>query len=228
MIEEIRDHFEKEYPREGCGIIAVVKGKKKWYPCTNVAEGEDDFILDPKEFIEVKKAADIIAIVHSHPDGEALPSENDIKYCNALGIPYHIFSFPQMELHTLQPRVTFNPLVGREYDFGKFDCLEAARDHYSSIGIELQKRLPYLDDWWEVGEDYFTEEHIKEWGFSKVTDLKVNDLLIFSIGASVGNHCGVYLGNDIFFHHAVHRLSCRENMYPMWKKHLTGIYRYEP
>jgi cell wall-associated NlpC family hydrolase len=51
--------------------------------------------------------------------------------------------------------------------------------------------------------------------------------LIFTMGANVPNHCGVYTGNDIFFHHAVNRLSCRENLYPLWKKYLTGIYRYE-
>ena len=33
MIEDIKAHFEKEYPREACGIIGVVKGKKTWFPC---------------------------------------------------------------------------------------------------------------------------------------------------------------------------------------------------
>ena len=37
MIEELQEHFEKEYPREACGVIAIVKGKKKWFACTNVA-----------------------------------------------------------------------------------------------------------------------------------------------------------------------------------------------
>ena len=46
MIEEIQKHFEKEYPREGCGLILIVKGKKKWFPCENVAETEDNFIAD--------------------------------------------------------------------------------------------------------------------------------------------------------------------------------------
>ena len=42
----------------------------------------------------------------------------------------------------------------------------------------------------------------------------------------VNNHCGVYLGNDIFYHHAEERLSCRENLYPRWHKWLVGAYRY--
>ena len=27
--EKIIEHFDAEYPREGCGVIAIVKGKSK-------------------------------------------------------------------------------------------------------------------------------------------------------------------------------------------------------
>jgi proteasome lid subunit RPN8/RPN11 len=227
MIEEIIAHFEKEYPREGCGIIGIVKGKKKWFPCNNLASEDEDFILDPKEFIEVKKQADILAIVHNHIHSSNKASENDEKFCNVLGIPYYIFSYPEMELNILEPSRREHPLIGREYQFGVSDCLEAIRDYYREhSGIQLQRRLPYLDNWWEHGHNYFTEEHLKEWGFNKVSELQPSDLLVFTMGALVPTHCGVYLGNDLFFHHAVNRLSCRENLYPIWKKHLTGIYRY--
>lgn len=227
MIEEIREHFEREYPREACGIIGIVKGKKKYFPCTNLAESDEDFVLDPTDYIRVKKQADIFAIVHNHVEASNAPSENDIKYCDSLGVPYYIFSYPIMELNIVQPRHLVNPLIGRDYEFGKYDCLEAVRDYYSqNLNIELQKRFPYLDNWWEQGHNYFTESHIKEWGFYKVEDLKPNDILIFTMGALVPTHCGVYIDNDIFFHHAVNRISCRENLYPLWKKHLTGIYRY--
>ena len=29
MIEEIQQHFEKEYPREACGVIGIIKGKRQ-------------------------------------------------------------------------------------------------------------------------------------------------------------------------------------------------------
>lgn len=228
MIDEIQKHFADEYPKEACGIIGIVKGKKKYFPCTNLADKDEDFILDPKDYISVKRQADIFAIVHNHIHYTNEPSDNDSKYCNTLGVPYYIFTYPSMDLNILEPKVNFNPLSGREYEFGKFDCLEAVRDYYSyELKICLKNRLPYLDDWWLKNENYFTEEHIKEWGFKKVDDLIPNDILIFTMGALVPTHCGVYLGNDIFFHHAVNRLSCKENLYPLWKKHLTGIYRYE-
>jgi len=228
MIHEILEHFESSYPKEGCGVIGVIKGKKKWFPCINLADTDEDFLIDPKEYIQIKKQADIIAIVHNHINCSNEPSKNDIKYCNSIGIPYYIFSYPSMQLNIVNPVKLFNPLIGREYEFGKFDCLEAVRDYYrETLSIELQMRIPYLDDWWLQGHNYFTEEHMKEWGFKLVDSLQTNDILIFTMGALVPTHCGVYLGDDIFFHHAANRLSCRENIYPLWKKHLTGIYRYE-
>jgi proteasome lid subunit RPN8/RPN11 len=226
-LSAIEDHFRSWYPKEGCGVIGVVKGKSKWFPCENLADQKEDFVMNTEDFHNANLESDVIAIVHNHVDSSPEPSYNDRKYCNALGIPYYIFSYPNMELEILKPRKVVNELSGREYEFGIFDCLEAIRDFYSQkLKINLKKREPYLDDWWEKGEDYFTPEHIKEWGFHQVEDLKENDVLIFSMGAKIGTHCGVYLDDDIFFHHAVNRLSCKENLYPLWKKHLTGIYRY--
>ena len=68
FIEELRGHFEKEYPKEGCGVISVVKGKKKWFPCTNTAEDDEHFIIDTQEYLKLSRTTDIIGIVHSHPD----------------------------------------------------------------------------------------------------------------------------------------------------------------
>ena len=226
MIEDIKTHFEKEYPREGCGIIGVVKGKKVWFPCRNIAEDDEDFIMSSEDWFEVKKKADIFAIVHNHIDSSNEPSQSDINNCNALGIPYYIFSYPDLELNIVEPKENFYPLLGREYSFGTSDCFEAMRDWLASENIQIPAREVFEDDWWEKGIDYFTEENIKNWNHVKVDSPEKNDVLIFAVESAIGNHCGVYLGNDVFFHHAVNRLSCRESLYPFWGKHIIGIYRY--
>ena len=227
-LHDIYAHFEKEYPREGCGVLGIQKGKLCWIPCSNIAKNDDDFVIPSKEFFEIRKNYDIIGIVHSHPDGKALPSEYDKNYCNALCIPYYIFSFPEMELFLLEPEKTNNPLAGREYKFGTADCFEATRDYLASVNIKIPARDLFEDDWWTKGLDYFTDEIISNYNFRRVYDApQPNDVLIFSVSTEVGNHCVVYLGNDTMFHHAQQRLSCKENLYPFWIKHLTGIYRYE-
>lgn len=226
MIEEIKIHFEQEYPREGCGIIGIVKGKKKWFPCKNIAENENDFILSSDDWFSIKRKADIFAIVHNHINGSNEPSQNDINNCNALGIPYYIFSYPELDLNIVEPKENFNPLIGREYEFGVTDCFEAMRDWLNSEGIKIPKRAAFEDDWWLKDLDYFTEETISQWGFKKVDSPQKNDLLVFAVDSSIGNHCGVYLNNDVFFHHAENRLSCRESLYPFWGKYIIGIYRH--
>jgi proteasome lid subunit RPN8/RPN11 len=227
-LTEIEEHFEKEYPKEGCGILAVIKGEKKWFPCTNIAETGEDFVIDSQEYLKILRTSDITAIVHSHPDTTNEPSENDIKYCNALGIPYYIFSYPDMELNIVSPKKDLTDLYGREYKFGEMDCFEALRDYLSEQNIIIPPRAMFEDDWWDKDLDYFTEEIIKDWNHVpvKLADIQPNDVLIFKLMAKVNNHCGVYLGDDIFYHHAYNRLSCRESLYPVWYKSITGVYRY--
>lgn len=232
MIEyltDIEEHFKQEYPREGCGVLAVVKGKLRWFPCTNVATDEDDFILDSSEYLKLLRTTDIVGIVHSHPDAPATPSISDIESCNALGIPYYIFSYPSMDLEILQPTSSTKDLYGREYKFGVTDCFEAMRDYLKEQSIEIKPRAAFEDDWWTKGLNYFTDEVVKDWGFKPVSlaTIQPNDMLVFKVFSEVPNHCGVYLGNEIFYHHAVNRLSCRESLYPMWVQYLTGAYRHE-
>lgn len=228
MIDEIEEHFKSEYPREGCGVIGIVKGKKRWFPCENLAEDNETFILSSRDYFKIKQQADILAIVHSHPDASNEPSQHDVNCCNALGVPYYIFSYPDMELNIVEPKKVFNNLIGREYEFGVTDCFEAMRDWLESEGINIPPREPFEYLFHEKGIDYFSEEIIKKWNHVRVESPQKNDVLIFKVGSSdIADHCGVYLGNDVMFHHAANRLSCRENMYPFWIKHLVGIYRHE-
>ena len=133
-----------------------------------------------------------------------------------------------MELNIIEPKVVSQPLIGREYEFGVRDCFEVVRDYYKTQDIDLPKRALFEDDWWDRGLNYFCTDYIASWGFKEVTgSLLPNDLIVFTMGAKVGNHCGVYLGQDVFLHHAYERLSCRENLYPIWQKHITGVYRHE-
>lgn len=228
MIEEIKKHFEKEYPREGCGVIGIVKGKKRWFPCENVAADKDNFSLSSSDYLNIKRKADIFAIVHSHPDASNEASEHDINCCNAIGVPYYIFSYPEMDLNIVEPKKRAYPLIGREYEFGIKDCFEAMRDYLGSKDITIPPRIPFEDNWWNRDLNYFCSEVIEKWGGKEIPllDIKPNDVLIFKMRHTVPDHCGVYLGNDIFFHHAENRLSCRENLYPFWAEYITGAYRY--
>ncbi len=228
LYEEIEKHFKKEYPREGCGVLAVVKGKKQWFPVKNIAKNNNDFIMDSDEYMNIMLTSDIVGIVHNHINGSPDPGETDIQQCNVLGIPYYIFSYPEMELKILQPENNYTDLYGREYKFGTVDCFEAMRDYLITKNITIPPRALFEEEWYNKKLDYFSPEVIKNWGGQPIelNELKENDVLIFKVQEAVNNHCGVYIGNDIFYHHAVNRLSCRENLYPFWYQYLEGAYRY--
>lgn len=227
-LQDIKDHFDKEYPKEGCGVLSVVKGKKQWFPCTNIATNNDDFIMDSEEYIKLLTTTDIVGIVHNHIGSSSEPGETDKVACNTLGIPYYIFSYPDMNLTVLEPENNTTDLYGREYEFGVADCFEAVRDYLFQQGMEIPHRALFEENWYNKGLDYFTTEMVKKWKGEPVNldELKENDVLLFKVQEEVNDHCGVYLGNDIFYHHAFNRLSCRENLYPFWHKYLIGAYRY--
>ena len=226
--EKIIEHFNAEYPREGCGVIAIVKGKSKWVPCKNVAENDDDFIIDSKDYIKASYQGDIVAVVHSHPDASPEPSETDVKQCNGLNLDYYIISIPDIQLEHLKPNRVDRPLIGREYEFGVNDCFSLVQSYYQKFDIEMP-RYAFEDDWWNKGLDYFGDLWQNYEGWSEATDgsLLKNDLLYFNVDSSVPNHCGVYLGDDLLLHHAYNRLSCRELLYPFWGKYKTKILRNE-
>ena len=229
FLPDIEKHFSDNYPYEACGVLAIKKGVLNWIPCTNVAEEAESFIIDSTEYLNIYKTSDIVGIVHNHPDGTSEASEGDINNCNSLGIPYYIFSYPDMDLNILQPKKNFTELYGREYKFGVYDCFEATRDYLESQGIEIPPRIPWEDDWFNKDLDYFRPEIVEKWGGKEVdiSDIQKNDVITFQVKAEVPNHCGVYLGNDIFYHHAVDRLSCRENLYPFWVQFIDRVYRYD-
>jgi proteasome lid subunit RPN8/RPN11 len=226
--EEIVEHFNAEYPREGCGVIGIIKGKSRWFPCKNVAEDIYYFKIDSKDYIKASHKADIVAVVHSHPDASPKPSETDVKQCNGLNLDYYIISIPEIQLEHLKPNRVDQPLIGREYEFGVNDCFSLVQSYYEKFDIKMH-RYPFEDYWWDKGLDYFGDLWKEYEGWSEVTDGSIlkHDLLFFNMQSSVPNHCGIYLENDLFLHHAHGRMSSRELLYSFWGKFKTKILRNE-
>lgn len=230
IIDEIESHFASEYPNEGCGILYTRNGEMCWKPCKNIAKNpSESFEIPSDSLLEVLLRYPIVGIVHSHPDGSPEPSEHDIESCNASGFNYYIFVYPSMVCYTLEPRKGIADLIGRKYLFGIYDCFEAMRDFYSkNLNIYIPPRKLFEENWWEKGLNYFSSDNVSNWNFYPTNDIQENDLLVFSVMSEVPNHCGVYTGNNEFYHHALNRLSCIEELKGIWMECLSGAYRYEP
>jgi proteasome lid subunit RPN8/RPN11 len=226
-IEAIRAHAEREYPRESCGLLAIVKGRERYMPCSNAAQGTEHFVLPADEYAAAEEMGEIIAVVHSHPNVPAKPSQADLVSCESSGLPWHIVRVDLIdgtpkagELVTIEPSGYKAPLVGRQFSHGVLDCYQLIVDWYEQErGIALPQ-FSRADEWWNDGKSDLYTEGFPKAGFAKLPDggpLEVGDVILMQIRARNGvpNHAGIYLGDGLMLHHLYGRLSSRD-LYGGW------------
>lgn len=236
-INAIRRHAEAEYPRESCGLIIIRKGRDKYLPCTNAAQGTDHFIISVQDYAKAEEQGDIIAVVHSHPDAPATPSEADKVACKAPGLMWHIVRVNSIdgiptagELITTEPCGYQAPLVGRPFFHGVLDCYSLIRDwHQQTYNITL-KKFTRTDDWWNDGVSDLYTQGFPQAGFVSVdaeAELLPGDVILMQIRSNNGvpNHAAIYLGDGLILHHLHGRLSSRDVYGGYWGEVTRNIIR---
>ena len=93
-MHEIRQHGERDYPFECCGLMLgrfESDGRKsvsETFPISNAREEEakrNRFLIRPEELMRGEKYArekrlDVVGFYHSHPDDRAVPSQYDLEH----------------------------------------------------------------------------------------------------------------------------------------------------
>ncbi len=91
---EMRQHGERDYPFECCGLMLgrfENDGRKivtETYPISNAREEaakRNRFLIGPEELLRGEKyarekALDVVGFYHSHPDDRAVPSQYDLEH----------------------------------------------------------------------------------------------------------------------------------------------------
>jgi [CysO sulfur-carrier protein]-S-L-cysteine hydrolase len=84
LLDAMVAHCQREAPLESCGVLGGVDARvSSLHPLRNIKASETRYLGDPKELVAAyvalrERGADILAIYHSHPSGEAIPSRIDL------------------------------------------------------------------------------------------------------------------------------------------------------
>ena len=221
-------HAQAEAPCEACGLVVIIKGRERYWPCKNLAVGTDQFILDPVDYAEAHDAGSITAIFHSHPNGPAQPSQADLLSCGASGLPWFIVSTINGQWHYMEPERYHAPLVGREWRHGVLDCYSLIRDWYLEERGLLLPDFERRDEWWLRGDNLYLD-NFRSAGFVEIgrSDLDVGDVILMRVGSPVPNHGAIFLGYNQIVHHVQNRLSGRDVYSEFWRQRTTHVLRYE-
>jgi len=228
--EAASQYAQAEFPREACGLVVIVRGKEKFWPCRNISDfGGDQFIMDPNDYAEAEKAGEIVGVFHSHINLPPIPSGADKVACEATGLKWYIIGVPTLSWFEFEPSGYEEPLVGRVHCWGTLDCWSIVRDWYRiERGIELIN-LPRAPNFWQRGENILGDNY-KRAGFVAIHEdepLEVGDVILMQTGDSpFPNHVALYIGDDIILHHAENRLSSRDVYGGWYKKHTVKVVRY--
>ncbi len=223
-------HAKKDAPHEACGLLAVCKGKEKYFPCKNLAEDlEDQFIIDPDDWVKAEDAGEIIGVFHSHPNHPPIASQADLVSCEYLDLPFYIVTPESEQWNYFEPSGYKKGLIGREWVWDVQDCWSLITDWYKekkNIQIKYWKRPKSPED--------FEKNPLFEYGLPKVgfheiddsVELEVGDVLLMKSYKNTLSHVALYIGDQTILHHCQKRLSCRETYDQKYIECTKKRYRY--
>ncbi|MBJ2345587.1 MULTISPECIES: C40 family peptidase [Pseudomonas] len=244
----IEAHAIDEYPREACGLLVRVSRKEIYIPCRNIASTPNEhFRLAPEDYAAAEDRGEILAVVHSHPDYPATPSEADRVSCEASGLLWHILEVRKDDddvvragnLVSFAPVGYQAPLIGRKFVHGVHDCLSIILDFYRrEMGIDLGS-YEREDGWWDKGGNLYLE-NLPAAGFEKVPAPQHGDIVLMQIRSPVPNHAGIYLADGVLrsepehypapgsiLHHLYNRDSKRDVYGGYWSEVTVSYWRYQ-
>ena len=219
MKTKILNHAKKCGENECCGFVI---DNKIYMPCTNISPTPTEaFEISPDDWIQAETIGEITAIVHSHPNGLPILSEADQIYQQQTGVDWWIVCDNQIHKFRF-----IKPLLGREFEHGKTDCLSIVRDAYMLAGIDLPN-YERADDWWHNGQNLYLDLLPKN-GFERVDaeDIQEGDIILVCLGSETPNHAAIYVGNQYILHHCPDRLSKRDLYGGFWRNYTHSIWRH--
>lgn len=237
MFTEHYDQLKHEalvaYPEEA--VWLVVRGE-----CRRVANVSPE----PTKTFQVAKSTMIEAmiegldaVIHSHPDYPACPSEADMRGQIETAVPWGVIATDGQQCTPVTwfgDGVDRQPLIGRGFCHGVTDCYGLIRDYYQiEHGIVLPE-YPRSWEWWLNGQNLYLDG-VEAAGFVRIRpqDAREGDMWFAQLRSPVPNHGGIMAANGLALHHPSaslpvdpSRLSKRDPI-GRWLPHITHWYRHK-
>jgi len=203
-LEQIRAEALEVFPQEGAWLIT----KKGCRQVSNIAEDPENFFDISATDIKAATKEGLLAVVHSHTNGNAYPGVMDMQYQINTDVPWGIVVCDGVNSSGITwwggkgPEQT-DDLLDRTFCHGVTDCYSLLRDYYGQVfGITLPM-MPRQWKWWDENPNFILEG-LEETGFSRIKDdPRPGDVWLASIGVRNGalTHCGILLENELTHHH---------------------------
>jgi len=142
--------------------------EKVFYPCPNISsDPENYFEIDQEEWIMASEIGEIIALVHSHPNGLPYLSTADRMCQTRCATAFWLVV--DNEILQFRPAPA---LLGRNFINYHQDCSQLVLDAYMLAGLDFGRPKPpagYDFEWFESGQNLI-EENLVRLGFEKLTE----------------------------------------------------------
>jgi len=230
VYDALMEVAEKAFPEEGCAFVIDNGVSLIVIPLENKSQTPKvSFCVDPAAYIKYHDS--LVAVMHSHPGGGCLPSEEDREGCNSAGVPYLIVSTPSGEVYRLRPDGWSAPFEGNKYCYGLFDCFSLVQDYYRVVlGEVLECVRPSLDGWTSRG-GWMVQNMYMGMGFKEIPQdapLAHGDVLLLSgFGSRMHGHFGVLTDSLHVLHQEPCELSRMDSYTDVLKRMTKKVYRYE-
>lgn len=228
IAKKVLAHAAEVAPNECCGLVVVRDGVKEYVRCINEStSGSDRFVISAEAYAEAEDQGEILMVAHSHPYIPPTPSEADRVGVEISGIPWLIVNYPNGDYTVTEPCGFKAPLIGRTFCKGTLDCYALVQDYYAEArNIKLPDYVR-PEVWFEIGHSILLE-NFEGFGFKEIDaeDMEPGDCILMQVGATVPNHCAVYIGDNLILHHVLDRLSSRDVYGSFWRKVSVKYLRY--
>ena len=121
--------------------------------------------------------------------------------------------------------VDYKSLVGRQWEYGKFDCYSIIRDYFALLKINLPDYQ--RAESFETCKSIFLNDANKlNFNEIDINKRKPNDVLVMKIWTKEPMHGAILLENDMILHQKFESISCSEYYNHYYRKRTVGCFRY--